>query len=193
MDFLADVESICEACGGTRYKPEVLEVGLDGKTVADVLDMTMSEARAFFAGRQGLEGPLALFDEIGLGYLRLGQPLDTLSGGEAQRLKLATGLARPAKGESLYVFDEPTTGLHFVDIEKLLKVFARLLGAGHTIIVVEHNLDIVARAHHVIDLGPEGGAGGGRIVAAGSPQDIAASPRSHTGAALRRSIAVPFL
>ena len=193
MDFLADVESICEACGGTRYKPEVLEVGLDGKTVADVLDMTMSEARTLFAGRQGLESPLALFDEIGLGYLRLGQPLDTLSGGEAQRLKLATGLARPAKGESLYVFDEPTTGLHFVDIEKLLKVFARLLGASHTIVVVEHNLDIVARAHHVIDLGPEGGVGGGRVVAAGSPQDIAASPRSYTGAALRRSLAVLFL
>jgi len=193
LDFLADVESICEACGGTRYKPEVLEAGLDGKTVADVLDMTMSEARAFFAGRQGLEGPLALFDEIGLGYIRLGQPLDTLSGGEAQRLKLATGLIRPAKGESLYVFDEPTTSLHFTDIEKLLKVFARLLVAGHTLVVIEHNMDIIARAHHVIDLGPEGGDAGGRVIAAGPPSEIAASSRSYTGAALRKTSAAPSL
>jgi excinuclease ABC subunit A len=186
LDFLADVETICEDCGGSRYKPEILEVSLDGKTVADVLAMTMSEARAFFAGRHGFERPLALFEEIGLGYLRLGQSLDTLSGGEAQRLKLATGLARPVKGESLYIFDEPTTGLHFTDIEKLLKVFAHLLGAGHTIIVVEHNLDIIARAHHVIDLGPEGGDGGGQVVVSGTPSIIAACPVSYTGAALRK-------
>ncbi len=188
MDFMADVETVCEDCGGARYRPEVLEVTLDGRSIAGVLDMTMSEARKFFAGRHGLEKPLALFDEIGLGYVRLGQPLDTLSGGEAQRLKLANGLARPVKGKSLYVFDEPTTGLHFTDIEKLVRVFARLLGAGHTIVVVEHNLDIIARAHHVIDLGPEGGDEGGRIVAAGSPADIAACPGSYTGAALRRAL-----
>ncbi len=184
MDFLADVETVCEDCRGMRYKPEALEVKLDGKSVADVLGMTMSEAGAFFAGRHGLGKPLALFDEIGLGYLMLGQPLDTLSGGEAQRLKLATGLAHPSEGKSLYVFDEPTTGLHFTDTEKLLKVFARLLDAGHTIIVVEHNLDIIARAHHVIDLGPEGGDEGGRVVAAGPPSEIAACPNSYTGAAL---------
>jgi excinuclease ABC subunit A len=120
-----------------------------------------------------------------LGYVRLGQPLSTLSGGEAQRLKLAAGLAHPVKGESLYIFDEPTTGLHFTDIEKLVKVIARLLGAGHTVIVVEHNMDVVVRAHHVIDLGPEGGDAGGRVVAAGTPAEIAACPGSYTGAALR--------
>ncbi len=185
MDFLADVETECADCGGKRYKPEVLEIGLDGRSVAEVLDMTMSEARTFFAGRPGLEGTLSLFDEIGLGYVRLGQPLNTLSGGEAQRLKLATGLAHPVKGESLYIFDEPTTGLHFTDIEKLVKVIARLLGAGHTVIVVEHNMDLVIRAHHVIDLGPEGGDAGGRVVAAGTPAEIAACPGSYTGAALR--------
>ena len=188
MDFLADVETVCEECGGTRYRPEVLEIKLDRKSVADVLSMTMSEAGAFFTGRPGLEGPLALFDRIGLGYLRLGQPLDTLSGGEAQRLKLATGLARPVKGETLYLFDEPTTGLHFTDIEKLLEVFARLIAAGHTVVVVEHNLDVVARAHHVIDLGPEGGDAGGRVVASGAPSEIAAFPGSYTGAALRASL-----
>jgi excinuclease ABC subunit A len=186
MDFLADVDTECEDCGGKRYKPEVLEIRLEGKSVAEVLDMTMSEARAFFAGRRALEGPLALFDEIGLGYVRLGQPLNTLSGGEAQRLKLTAGLAHPVKGESLYIFDEPTTGLHFTDIEKLIRILARLLAAGHTVIVVEHNMNVIARAHRVIDLGPEGGGAGGCVVAAGRPAEIAACPGSYTGAALRR-------
>ena len=133
MDFLADVETICEACGGTRYKPEVLEVGLDGKTDRRRPGHDHERGQGVLCRTAGLGRPhWPSSRRSGLGYLRLGQPLDTLSGGEAQRLKLATGLARPAKGESLYVFDEPTTGLHFVDIEKLLKVFARLLGAGHT-------------------------------------------------------------
>ncbi|MEN6312215.1 MAG: excinuclease ABC subunit UvrA [Acidobacteriota bacterium] len=185
MDFLADVQMPCETCGGARYRPEVLEIAYRGKTIADVLALTAVEAKEFFAGRAAIERPLGLLEEIGLGYLAIGQPLDTLSGGEAQRLRLAAGLMRPAAGACLYLFDEPTTGLHFTDIERLLGVFGRLIGHGHTLVVIEHDLQVIEAAHHVIDLGPEGGEGGGTVVAAGSPGDIAAEPRSFTGAALR--------
>jgi len=191
MDFLADVRTTCEDCGGARYKPEILQVEYEGKTIAGVLDLTISEATAFFAGHKSIERPLAVLAEIGLGYIRLGQSFDTLSGGEAQRLKLATALMRPAGGASLYLFDEPTTGLHFVDIERLLKVFEGLIGNGHALVVVEHNLDIIARAHHVIDLGPEGGDEGGTVVVSGPPADVLSCPGSYTGAALRRRCTAP--
>jgi excinuclease ABC subunit A len=185
MDFLADVWTTCDDCGGARYKPEVLKIEYGGKTIAEVLSLTASEARAFFSDHRPLERSLGVIEEIGLGYIQLGQPLDTFSGGEAQRLKLAARLMKPAPGNCLYLFDEPTTGLHFADIENLLQVFARLIGQGHTLVVIEHNLDIIARAHRIIDLGPEGGDEGGRVVARGTPAEIAACPASYTGAALK--------
>jgi excinuclease ABC subunit A len=191
MDFLADVQVPCESCGGARYRPEVLEVVYGGKTIADVLALTASEAKDFFAASAVPERPLGLLEEIGLGYLRLGQSLDTLSGGEAQRLKLAAGLMRPAAGPCLYLFDEPTVGLHFTDIERLLAVFARLIEGGHTLVVIEHDLQVIAASHHVIDLGPEGGEGGGTVVAVGSPAEIAENPQSFTGAALRAAAGTP--
>jgi excinuclease ABC subunit A len=184
MDFLADVQTPCEDCSGTRYKPEVLEVGYEGKTIAEVLSLTASEAATFFSGHKAIERPLRLLEEIGLGYLQLGQPLDTLSGGEAQRLKLASGLMHSAAGVCLYLFDEPTTGLHFADIERLLGVFGRLLEHGNTLVVIEHNLQVIGRSQHVIDLGPGGGDAGGRVIACGTPAEVAADPRSATGAAL---------
>ncbi len=194
LDLLADVWTACEDCGGARYRPEVLEARWDGRSIADVLDLTVAEARATFAGREAIERPLRVLDEIGLGYLRLGQGSDTLSGGEAQRLALAMGLTGPeSKGSrGLYLFDEPTTGLHFADIERLMAVFARLLERGHTLVVVEHDLRLIARAHRVIDLGPEGGDAGGRVVACGTPREIADCAGSFTGQALRRYWANPF-
>ena len=189
MDFLADVLAPCEDCGGRRYRPEVLEVAYRGLTIAGLLDLTAAEARSFFPEPRGLERGLRTLEEIGLGYLRLGQPLDTLSGGEAQRLKLAAELMTPVAGPALYLFDEPTTGLHFVDIDRLLDVFGRLIDQGHTLVVVEHDTGVIARAGHVIDLGPEGGGRGGAVVATGPPSAIAACPASFTGAALRKVLA----
>jgi excinuclease ABC subunit A len=185
MDFLADVRTPCEDCGGSRYKREILDVHVNGKNIAEVLALTTSEAVAFFSGHRLLERAFAVFEEIGLGYLQLGQPLETLSGGEAQRLKLAAQLMRPAPGMNLYLLDEPTIGLHDVDVKKLLGVLARLIDQGQTLVVVEHNLDVIARSHHVIDLGPEGGDKGGTVIACGPPAAIAAAPDSFTGAALR--------
>jgi len=185
MDFLADVWTECEACRGARYRPEVLGVTRKGKSIADVLSLTSEEALAFFEDVPGLTGPLGIMGEIGLGYLRLGQPSDTLSGGEAQRLKLAAGLMRAGKGPCLYLFDEPTAGLHFRDIECLIGVFERLLRQGHTVVATEHDLQVISRAGFVVDLGPEGGDRGGRVVAMGTPEVIARNSRSHTGAALR--------
>lgn len=188
LDFLADVTMVCEECGGSRYRAEVLDVRYNGKTIADVLEMTVSEAAAFFAGREGIDRPLAVLAEIGLGYLGLGQSCDTLSGGEAQRLKLAGALMRRSGGPTLYLFDEPTAGLDFTDVEKLLKVFGGLLGHGHTIVVVEHDLDVIAGAHRVVDLGPGGGEAGGRVLVSGTPADVVACPGSRTGAALSRML-----
>jgi excinuclease ABC subunit A len=185
LDHLADVSGPCEVCGGTRYDRHVLAVRVEGRTMADILDLTAAEGADVFAGRSKIAAGLALLADIGLGYLRLGQPLDTLSGGERQRLKLASELMDPPKGPALYLFDEPTTGLHPSDVDRLLGLFGKLLDAGHTIVAVEHDLDLISRAGHVIDLGPEGGDGGGRLVVEGTPEAVIACRASRTGAALR--------
>ncbi len=190
MQFLADVFVPCEVCDGTRFKQEVLEVRYRGKNVAEVLDLTVREALTFFGSSTRVTRKLHVLDEIGLGYLRLGQPATTLSGGEAQRIKIASHLASRGGDRLLYILDEPTTGLHFDDIAKLLAAFRKLLQAGHSLLVIEHNLDVIKTADFVIDLGPEGGDGGGRIVAAGTPEQIAESPVSYTGRHLREVLAV---
>jgi excinuclease ABC subunit A len=186
LDHLADVAVPCEVCRGARYDRAVLEVRLDGRSIAEVLDLTAAEGVRVFAGQAKLAPGLALLAEIGLDYLRLGQPLDTLSGGERQRLKLAADLMGPGGGPALYLLDEPTTGLHPSDVDRLLRLFGRLLEAGHTIVCVEHDLDLISRAAHVLELGPEGGDEGGQMVVRGTPSDVAACPASPTGAALRR-------
>jgi len=195
MQFLADVELPCEECNGTRYKATVLEVKYKGKNIHDVLNMTVREAIHFFAGHPKIVDKLAVLDEVGLGYVRLGQSATTLSGGEAQRVKLAqhlgsirssspasqNGQPRRVSSRVLYILDEPTTGLHFEDVAKLLAAFRKLIDGGGSLLVIEHNLDIIKSADWVIDLGPEGGSGGGQIVATGTPEEIAANPKSHTG------------
>jgi len=186
MHFLPDVYVPCEVCKGKRYNRETLEVHYKGKSIADVLDMTVSEALAFFDAVPRIRRKLATLHDVGLDYIRLGQPATTLSGGEAQRIKLAAELARRSTGRTIYILDEPTTGLHFADIEKLLGVLGRLVDAGNTVLVIEHNLDVIKTADYVIDLGPEGGDGGGMVVACGTPEEIAACEASHTGRYLRR-------
>ncbi len=185
MQFLADVELTCEDCKGTRFKSSVLEVRYKGKNIAEVLEMTVSEALEFFRGHPRLTRKLRVLEDVGLGYLRLGQSATSLSGGEAQRIKLAAHIAARGEGGILYIFDEPTTGLHFDDIRKLLAAFDKLLNAGNSIVVIEHNLDVVKTADWVIDLGPEGGDEGGRIVFEGTPEELAACEASHTGRFLR--------
>ena len=185
LDHLADVFGPCEVCGGARYKPEVLEVRVAGRTMADVLELTAAQGKEVLASLPKVAAGLGLLAEIGLGYLALGQSLDTLSSGERQRLKLAAELADPSRGPALYLFDEPTTGLHPSDVDRLLALFSRLLDAGHTIVAVEHDLDLISRAGHVIDLGPEGGDEGGRVVVQGTPAEVMACAASHTGTALR--------
>jgi excinuclease ABC subunit A len=171
----------CEACKGKRYNREALEIHYKGKSIADVLDMTVAEALPFFAAVPALKSKLGTLNDVGLGYIRLGQPATTLSGGEAQRIKLATELSRRATGRTLYILDEPTTGLHFADVERLLHVLQRLVDAGNTVVVIEHNLDVIKSADWVIDLGPEGGDRGGEIIAEGTPEQVAADPASYTG------------
>ncbi|WP_022835890.1 excinuclease ABC subunit UvrA [Salisaeta longa] len=185
MQFLADLYLECEACNGQRYKQEVLSVTYNGKNIADVLEMTVDEAAAFFAGERSVTNKLEVLQDIGLGYLTLGQPSTTLSGGEAQRIKLASHLSGRHTDRRLYIFDEPTTGLHFNDIKKLLHAFDQLVAHGHSVVIVEHNLDVIAYADYVIDLGPEGGDAGGEVVVAGTPETVAAHPTSHTGRHLR--------
>jgi excinuclease ABC subunit A len=185
MQFLADVELTCEDCRGKRFKSSVLEVRYKSKTIADVLDLTVREAMDFFAGKTTLIRKLRLLEEIGLGYLRLGQSATSLSGGEAQRIKLAAYISRSSAKNTLYVFDEPTTGLHFDDIRKLLAAFDKLISSGNSLLVIEHNLDVVKTADWVIDLGPEGGNAGGNIVFEGTPEDLANCKSSHTGRILR--------
>jgi excinuclease ABC subunit A len=201
MSFLPDVKLTCEACGGTRFNPETLLVTWKDKHIGEVLAMSVDEAVDFFAAHREIHRALRLLQDVGLGYLTLGQPSPTLSGGEAQRIKLVTELAKTpqtpptaqvghagTKRQTMYILDEPTVGLHMADVARLNRVLHRLVDAGHSMVVVEHNLDVIAEADWVIDLGPEGGAGGGRIVAMGTPESVAQCPRSHTGLAL-----APFL
>ncbi|WP_142111092.1 excinuclease ABC subunit UvrA [Rarobacter incanus] len=185
MNFLPDVYVPCEVCHGARYNRETLEVHYKGKTVADVLDMPIAEAAEFFAAVPRISRHLKTLVDVGLGYVRLGQPAPTLSGGEAQRVKLASELQRRSTGRTVYVLDEPTTGLHFEDIRKLLGVLQSLVDKGNTVIVIEHNLDVIKNSDWVIDMGPEGGSGGGVVVAQGTPEHVAKSPKSHTGFFLR--------
>lgn len=189
MQFLADLFLECEACKGKRYKQDVLEVHLRGKSIHDVLQMTADEALEFFKDTAVLKNKLQVLSDIGLGYLPLGQPANTLSGGEAQRIKLALHLGRVQRERTLYIFDEPTTGLHFDDIRKLLAAFNALVENGHSVIIVEHNLDVIKSSDYVIDLGPEGGVRGGFIVAEGTPEELAANPKSHTGRYLKPLLA----
>ena len=189
MQFLADVFVPCDQCDGKRFKPQVLEVRYKGRNIHQVLDLTVHEALAFFSGASKVLRRLQVLEEIGLGYLRLGQSATTLSGGEAQRIKIASHLSTRGGERVLYVLDEPTTGLHFDDIARLLAAFRRLLQAGHTLLVIEHNLDVIKTADWVIDLGPEGGDGGGRIVVEGTPEQVAGNKHSHTGRFLRKVLA----
>jgi excinuclease ABC subunit A len=186
MVFLPDVYVPCEVCKGARYNRETLEVRYKGKNIADVLKMTVAEALEFFRNIPAIARKLQTIHDVGLDYIRLGQPATTLSGGEAQRVKLATELSRRATGRTLYLLDEPTTGLHFDDIRKLLDVLGRLVDAGNAVLVIEHNPDVIKCADRIIDLGPEGGEEGGYIVAEGTPEQVAGNPKSYTGQVLRR-------
>ena len=185
MHFLPDVYVQCEVCKGARYNRETLEVRYKGKTIADVLGMTVNQAAVFLENIPRIRTKLETLREVGLGYIRLGQSATTLSGGEAQRVKLAKELAKRATGRTIYILDEPTTGLHFADIQKLLDVLQRLVDSGNTVVIIEHNLDVIKTADHIIDLGPEGGSRGGEVIAVGSPEEVAASAQSHTGHYLR--------
>jgi excinuclease ABC subunit A len=189
MQFLADVFVPCDQCDGKRFKPQVLEVRYRGRTIHQVLDLTVREALAFFSSSPKVLRRLQVLDEIGLGYLRLGQPATTLSGGEAQRVKIAAHLSSHSGERMLYILDEPTTGLHFDDIAKLLTAFRKLLEAGHSLVVIEHNLDVIKTADYIIDLGPDGGEEGGHLVVAGTPEQVAQAPESHTGRYLRTALA----
>jgi excinuclease ABC subunit A len=181
MNFLPPIYVTCEACNGRRYNRETLEIAYKGKNIADVLDMTVDEAVTFFRAVPQIYEPLLTLAEVGLGYIGLGQAGTTLSGGEAQRVKLAAELSRKATGHTLYILDEPTTGLHFHDVAKLLEVLLKLRATGNTLLVIEHNLDVIKTADWILDLGPEGGDGGGRLVAQGTPEQVAKSDASHTG------------
>jgi excinuclease ABC subunit A len=186
MHFLPDVYVTCQDCKGKRYNKEALEIYYKGKNIAEVLEMSIEEAYRFFKDIPQAADKLAILKNVGLGYIKLGQPATTLSGGEAQRVKLATELSRQDTGRTLYILDEPTTGLHFEDTKRLLDVLQRLVDKGNTVLVVEHNLDVIKSADWVIDLGPEGGDKGGRIVASGSPEKIAKAKKSYTGQYLKQ-------
>jgi Excinuclease ATPase subunit len=185
MNFLPDVYVPCEVCHGKRYNSETLEVEYKGKNIADVLDMTVKEALEFFSAIPKITRKLQTIVDVGLGYVKMGQPATTLSGGEAQRMKLASELHKQSTGKSFYILDEPTTGLHTDDIRRLLDVLQRLVDAGNTVLVIEHNLDVIKSADWLIDLGPEGGAGGGQIVATGTPETVGEVSESYTGQYLK--------
>jgi excinuclease ABC subunit A len=186
MHFLPDVYVPCEVCKGKRYNKETLEIRYKGKNIADVLEMTVEEALVFFKNIPGLRNKLQTLYDVGLSYIKLGQPATTLSGGEAQRVKLSAELSKRSTGKTLYLLDEPTTGLHFADIHMLLKVLLRLRDAGNTVIIIEHNMDVIKTADYIIDLGPEGGDDGGEIVAVGSPEEIIKNKKSYTGRFLKK-------
>ena len=181
MHFLPDVYVPCEVCGGKRYNRETLEVKYKGKTIYDVLNMTVEEALEFFAHVPSIRRKMETLNDVGLSYIRLGQPSTELSGGEAQRIKLAAELSKRSTGRTVYILDEPTTGLHFADVHKLTEILRRLAGDGNTVIVIEHNLDVIKTADYIIDIGPEGGDRGGTVVACGTPEEIARSEKSYTG------------
>jgi excinuclease ABC subunit A len=185
MHFMPDVYVTCEECRGRRYNRETLEILYKGKSIADILEMTVEQAHAFLANIPAIRHKLETLERVGLGYIKLGQPATTLSGGEAQRVKLARELSRRSTGRTVYILDEPTTGLHFDDIKKLLSVLHMFADAGNTVIVIEHNLDVVKTADHIVDLGPEGGDRGGEILATGTPEQVARVAASHTGRFLR--------
>ncbi|MBX8465918.1 excinuclease ABC subunit UvrA [Deinococcus sp. RIT780] len=186
MNFLPDIYVPCEVCKGARYNRETLEVKYNGKTIADVLDLTVEDAQTFFEAIPAIERKMTLLCDVGLGYMKIGQPSTTLSGGEAQRIKLASELSKRATGKTIYILDEPTTGLHFEDVRKLMEVLQRLVEGGNTLVIIEHSLDVMKTADHIIDLGPEGGVRGGTVVGTGTPEEMAAHPTSHTGEYLRR-------
>ena len=188
MHFLPDVYVPCDVCKGARYNRDTLEIRYKGKNIAEVLDMTVEDGCAFFKNIPAVFSKLQTLHDVGLDYIKLGQAATTLSGGEAQRVKLATELARRQTGRTLYILDEPTTGLHAADVHKLLSVLHRLVDYGNTVVVIEHNLDVIKTADWIIDLGPEGGDGGGKIVAEGTPEAIARIVRSHTGQYLKEKL-----
>ena len=181
MHFLPDVYVPCEVCQGKRYNRETLEVKYKGKSIYDVLNMTVEEAVKFFENVPSIRKKIETLYDVGLSYIRLGQPSTTLSGGEAQRVKLATELSRRSTGKTIYILDEPTTGLHFADVHKLIEILQRLSEGGNTVVVIEHNLDVIKTADYIIDIGPEGGDRGGTVIAKGTPEEIAKSPISYTG------------
>ena len=181
MHFLPDVYVPCEVCHGKRYNRETLEVRYKGKTIYDVLDMTVEEALKFFEHLPSIHRKIETLYDVGLSYLKLGQPSTTLSGGEAQRIKLAAELSRRSTGKTVYILDEPTTGLHFADVHKLVEILRRLTEGGNTVIVIEHNLDVIKTADYLIDIGPEGGDRGGTVIAEGMPEEVAENPNSYTG------------
>jgi excinuclease ABC subunit A len=185
MHFLPDVYVPCDVCHGKRYNRETLEIQYKGKNITEVLEMTVEDAHGYFNAVPNIARKLQTLLDVGLGYIRLGQSATTLSGGEAQRVKLALELSKRDTGRTLYILDEPTTGLHFADIDLLLRVLHQLRDAGNTIVVIEHNLDVIKTADWLIDMGPEGGSGGGTVVASGTPEDVAANPASHTGRYLK--------
>ena len=189
MHFLPDIYVPCEVCGGKRYNRETLEIRYKGKSIHDVLEMTVEEALGFFSALPKLRRKLQTMFDVGLGYVKLGQPSTELSGGEAQRVKLATELSRRDTGRTLYILDEPTTGLHTDDVKRLIEILQRLCDSGSTVIVIEHNLDVIKTADYIIDLGPEGGDGGGTVVAAGTPEEIAKHSESYTGQYLLKTLA----
>jgi excinuclease ABC subunit A len=189
MHFLPDVYVTCQECKGKRYNPETLQITYKGKNIADVLDMRIDESRQFFANFPKIQRLIKALCDVGLGYMTLGQSSTTMSGGEAQRVKLAAELGKPGTGHTLYILDEPTTGLHFADIDNLMTVLRRLTDMGNTVIVIEHNLDVIKMADYIIDLGPEGGEEGGQVIAAGTPEKIIEKTDSYTAKYLREKLA----
>jgi excinuclease ABC subunit A len=185
MHFLPDVYVTCDVCKGKRYNREALEIKYKNATISDVLEMTVEQAAAFFENVPAIARKLDTLVEVGLGYIRLGQPATTFSGGEAQRIKLATELSRRSTGKTLYILDEPTTGLHSADVKRLLTILNRLVEGGNSMVIIEHNLDVIKTADHIIDMGPEGGLGGGTVLAEGTPEDVAKNPASITGKYLK--------